>query len=50
MLTFETMPSHVTIGLGIVDLGRVITKINFRDVSLSGSSFYNLIMNMNPLL
>ena len=50
MFTFETMPFHVMIGFGIVDLGRVITKTNFRDVSFSGSSFNNLIMNMNSIL
>ena len=26
MLTFEAAPSHVMIGLGVVDLDRVITK------------------------
>ena len=50
MLTFEAMFSYVSIGLDIVDLGRVITKINFRDVNISGSSSYNLIIRMNPLV
>jgi hypothetical protein len=37
MPTIEAMFSHVMIGLGIVDLDRVITKIIFRDDNLSGS-------------
>ena len=44
------MFSYVSIGLDIVDLGRVFTKINFRDVNLSGSSSYNLIIRMNPFI
>ena len=38
MLAIEAPPSHVMIGCGVVDLVRVITKTNLRDVVLSGSS------------
>ena len=38
MLAFEAIPTHVMIGLGVVDLVRVITKTTARDVVLSGSS------------
>ena len=40
MSTFEAMPMAVTIGGGIVDWDRVITKTYFRDVGFSGSSCY----------
>ena len=39
MSTFEAISPVVTIGGGIVNWDRVITKTNFRDVSFSGSSF-----------
>jgi len=32
MLAFEATPSHVMIGCGVVNLVRVITKSNQRDV------------------
>ena len=37
MFTIEATPSHVMIGLGLVDLDHV-TLNNLRDVDLSGSS------------
>ena len=43
MLAFEAIPTHVMIGLGVVDLVHVITK-KARGMSfLSGSSFKNWI-------
>jgi len=44
MSTFAAMPPAVTIGRGIVNSGRVITKTFFRDDSFSGSSFNNVII------
>ena len=47
MFAFATKPSHVMIGIGVVNLVRVITKTTKRDVVLSGSSWDNFIINLN---
>ena len=38
MLAFEAIPTHVMIGLGVVDLVHVITKRTREMLFLSGSS------------
>ena len=45
MSTLEAISSAVTIGNGVVNWGRVITRTFFKDVGFSGSSCYNLIIN-----
>ena len=42
MLAFEATPTHVMIGLGVVDLVHVITKKDTRDVVFEWEFISNL--------
>ena len=44
MFTFEAMPFHVTVGFGIVNWDRVITKTNLGMFVLVGAHLNNVII------
>ena len=49
MFAFETTPSHVMIGFGVVNLVCVITKMTRGMLFLSGSSLSNFELKLNSI-